>query len=124
GEGCDAVTVVRVDTTNYALDGNGNVVLTEAGAALVNGGQELPAFTLTPNDGTVDGEAASYDPSVTLVNDAPEITITATNNFTEEQASADDVVASYTTSDEEGDTVSVTLSDTTNYALDGNGNVV
>ncbi|MGH2192662.1 hypothetical protein, partial [Enterococcus faecalis] len=97
--------------------------LTEASAALVNGGQELPAFTLTPNDGTVDGEAASYDPSVTLVNDAPEITITATNNFTEEQASADDVVASYTTSDEEGDTVSVTLSDTTNYALDGNVNV-
>ncbi|MGZ7299928.1 hypothetical protein ACXWQY_09750, partial [Streptococcus pyogenes] len=63
----DTVSVTRSDTTNDALDGNGNVVLTEAGAALVNGGQELPAFPLTPNDGTVDGEAASYDPSVTLV---------------------------------------------------------
>ncbi|MGZ7283768.1 hypothetical protein ACXWQD_09925, partial [Streptococcus pyogenes] len=87
------------------LDGNGNVFLTEAGAARVNGGQELSAGTLTPKYDALDGEAASYDPSVTLVNDAPEITLTATNHFTEEQASADDVVASYTTSDEEGDTV-------------------
>ena len=67
----DTVTVTLSDTTNYALDGSGNVVLTAAGVALVNSGADLPAFTLTPNDGTVDGTAVSYDPSVTAVNDAP-----------------------------------------------------
>jgi hypothetical protein len=65
----DTVTVTLSDTTNYALDNNGNVVLTEAGAALVNRGQELPPFTLTPNDGTVNGEPVSADPSVTPVDD-------------------------------------------------------
>ncbi|WP_131825276.1 Ig-like domain-containing protein [Salinivibrio sp. IB872] len=88
------------DTTNYALDGNGNVVLTEAGAALVNGGQELPAFTLTPNDGTVDGEAASYDPSVTLVNDAP-IAVDDTASGAEDTAQSGNVLTN--DSDEEGD---------------------
>ncbi|WP_180047758.1 BapA prefix-like domain-containing protein, partial [Acinetobacter sp. YH12209] len=46
----DPVTVTLSDTINYALDGN-TVVLTAAGLALVNKGEDLPAFTLTPNDG-------------------------------------------------------------------------
>src|SRR5690606_27311624 len=118
------VTVTLSDTTNYALDGSGNVTLTAAGLALVNSGQDLPAFTLTPNDGTIDGLAANVDPSVTAVNDVPTITITASNDFTEDSGAAvGDIVASYTTYDEEGSVVTVTLSDTTNYALDGSGNV-
>ncbi len=120
----DTVTVTLSDTTNYALDGSGNVTLTAAGLALVNAGTDLPAFTLTPNDGTVDGVAGNVDPTVTAANDAPTLTVTVTNNFTEDAgASVGDIVASYTTNDEEGDTVTVTLSDTTNYALDGSGNV-
>ncbi|AXY01015.1 hypothetical protein D1115_06990 [Vibrio alfacsensis] len=71
----DPVSVTLSDTVNYRIEGD-TVVLTEAGAALVNSGQELPAFSLTPNDGQVDGEPASADPSVTAVNDAPEVTIT------------------------------------------------
>ncbi|NIY85419.1 Ig-like domain-containing protein, partial [Vibrio hepatarius] len=67
----DTVNVTLSDTTHYALDGNGNVVLTEKGAELVNQGQDLPKFTLTPDDGEVSGEAQSHDPSVTAVNDAP-----------------------------------------------------
>jgi hypothetical protein len=45
--------------------------LTAAGLALVDAGSDLPAFTLTPNDGTVDGTPGNVDPSVTPVNDAP-----------------------------------------------------
>jgi hypothetical protein len=57
-------------------------------------------------------------------NDAPTLTVTSSNNFTEDSGNVvGDVVATYTTNDEEGDTVTVTLSDTTNYALDGSGNV-
>ncbi len=121
----DSVSVTLSDTTNYALDGSGNVILTQAGVDLVNAGTDLPAFTLTPNDGSVNGPAQTADPSVTPVNDAPELTITQVNDFIEDSGnSAGDVVATYTTSDPDGDTVSVTLSDTTNYALDGSGNVV
>ncbi|NIY83244.1 Ig-like domain-containing protein, partial [Vibrio hepatarius] len=121
----DEVTVILSDEVHYALDGNGNVVLTEKGAELVNQGQDLPKFTLTPDDGKVSGEAQSHDPSVTSVNDAPELTITQANNFVEDNgAKAGSVVATFTTFDEDGDTVNVTLSDTTHYALDGNGNVV
>ncbi|WP_165738088.1 hypothetical protein, partial [Pseudoalteromonas sp. c7(2019)] len=64
----DDVTVTLSDTVNYALDGD-TVVLTQAGVDLVNSGQDLPAYTLTPNDGTVDGLPASDDPSVTPAND-------------------------------------------------------
>ena len=121
----DSVSVTLSDTTHYALDGNGNVTLTAAGLALVNSGVDLPAFTLTPNDGTVDGTAVSADPSVTPVNNAPVITLTQVNDFTEDESTnaVGSIVATYTTSDADGDSVSVTLSDTTHYALDGNGNV-
>ncbi|PKO25031.1 MAG: hypothetical protein CVU35_06235, partial [Betaproteobacteria bacterium HGW-Betaproteobacteria-8] len=76
------VTVTLSDTVNYALDGSGNVTLTAAGLALVNSGQDLPAFTLTPNDGTADGVAATVDPSVTAVNDTP-VAVADTNNVVE-----------------------------------------
>ncbi|WP_417698215.1 hypothetical protein, partial [Psychromonas sp.] len=114
----DEVSVTLSDTVNYEIV-DGTVVLTEAGADLVNSGQELPAFTLIPNDGTVDGDAVSVDPSVTTVNDAPEITILTSNDFTEDDGSAvaGAEVATFETFDEDGDEVTVTLSDTVNYAL-------
>ncbi|MFZ4553939.1 MAG: hypothetical protein ACOYNQ_05275 [Burkholderiales bacterium] len=74
------VTVTLSDTTNYALGTGadaGKVFLTAAGVALVNNGQDLPAFTLTPNDFLSTGTAVSVDPSVTAVNDAPTATITS-----------------------------------------------
>ncbi|WP_413691583.1 hypothetical protein [Psychromonas sp. KJ10-2] len=114
----DEVTVTLSDTVNYALV-DGTVVLTQAGADLVNSGQELPAFTLVPNDGTTDGETVSVDPSVTTVNDAPEIINLVSNDFTEDDGSAVEgaTVATFETFDEDGDEVTVTLSDTVNYAL-------
>ncbi|MEG3756265.1 VCBS domain-containing protein, partial [Psychromonas arctica] len=114
----DDVTVTLSDTVNYALV-DGAVVLTQAGAELVNSGQELPAFTLIPNDGMTDGDTVSVDPSVTTVNDAPEIINLVSNDFTEDDGSAVEgaEVATFDTFDEDGDNVVVTLSDTVNYAL-------
>ncbi|MCZ4373468.1 Ig-like domain-containing protein, partial [Vibrio diazotrophicus] len=63
----DVVTVNLSDTTYYQLDGSGNVVLTEAGAELVENGEDLPEFTLTPTDGVLSGDSVAVDPSVTQV---------------------------------------------------------
>ncbi|MGR5461291.1 hypothetical protein, partial [Vibrio sp. PNB22_1_1] len=115
----DPVNVTLSDTENYRIEGD-TVVLTEAGAALVNSGQELPPFTLTPNDGQVDGAPASADPNVTPANDAPEVTITKVENFVEDSGTADgNLVATFETFDEDGDPVNVTLSDTENYRIEG-----
>ncbi|WP_170968523.1 cadherin-like domain-containing protein, partial [Psychromonas sp. SP041] len=117
----DEVTVTLSDTINYEIVGN-TVVLTDAGAALVNSGEDLPVYTLTVNDGTADGESVSDDPSVTTVNDTPTITITSSNDFTEDDGSAVEgaVVSTFETTDEDGDEVTVTLSDTINYEIVGN----
>ncbi|MEG3756249.1 hypothetical protein, partial [Psychromonas arctica] len=114
----DEVIVILSDTVNYEIVGN-TVVLTEAGVALVNSGQELPAYTLTPSDGAINGVTVSVDPSVTAVNDAPSLIITSSTDFTEDDNSAVEgaVVATFDTFDEEGDDVTVTLSDTVNYTL-------
>ena len=116
----DTVTVTLSDTTNYSLSGN-SVVLTAAGLALVNSGQDLPAFTLTPNDGKVDGTPAGFDPSVTPINDAPTIDVVA-NDFTEDTVSYDAdnlvVAGNYTTTDPEDDTLTVSFNTaSTHYTL-------
>ncbi|MDN2664444.1 hypothetical protein OW492_13790, partial [Psychromonas sp. 14N.309.X.WAT.B.A12] len=114
----DEVTIILSDTVNYEIVDN-TVVLTEAGAALVNSGEELPAYTLTPSDGLTDGDPVSVAPNVITVNDAPSLIITNLNDFTEDDGSAVEgaVVSTFETSDEEGDEVTVTLSDTVNYEI-------
>ncbi|MBB1274953.1 hypothetical protein, partial [Psychromonas sp. SR45-3] len=115
------VTVTVDDIINYQVVGN-EVLLTAAGAALVNSGAALPEFTLTPNDGTINGETDSATPVVNTVNDAPEVTITNTNAFTEDDGSAVEnaVVATFDTSDEDGNDVTVTVDDIINYQVVGN----
>ncbi|KAF0284940.1 hypothetical protein BA899_07465 [Spiribacter sp. SSL99] len=110
----------------YTLDtANSEVLLTSAGAAYVNAGNDLPAVDLTVTD---DGSPAqtgtgSADPTVTLVNDAPTITVTA-NDFTEDDGAVAEnaVVATYTTADEEGDGLTVTF--TGAVPDDGSGNAL
>ncbi|ABD71466.1 Hemolysin-type calcium-binding protein [Rhodoferax ferrireducens T118] len=108
----------------YALAG-GQVVLTAAGAAQVNAGGALPAIELTVSDATLSG-TGSDTPVVTLVNDAPSITVVA-QDFTENAAKTGAVAATYATADEEGDTLKVDFSAGSNaagyYALAG-GQVV
>ena len=76
----DQLTVSFTPNTNtagyYELDAaNNQVLLTEAGAAWVNAGNELPPIDLTVTDpGNLTGQDADT-PAVTLVNDPPTISI-------------------------------------------------
>ncbi|TYK64630.1 VCBS domain-containing protein, partial [Colwellia echini] len=118
----DEITVTLSDTTNYALVGN-TVVLTQAGVDLIDRGEDLPGFTLSATDGEQEAPSIiNINPGNTIdVNDAATITLlTTTDSFTEEGASINDEVATFSTFDEDGDEITVTLSDTTNYALVGN----
>lgn len=66
----DEVTVnlTGTNTSYYELvdngDGTGSVTLTQAGVDFVNAGNDLPAFTLTPNDGSQDGAGIEVNPEV------------------------------------------------------------
>ncbi|MDO5769354.1 MAG: hypothetical protein Q4P13_07600, partial [Psychrobacter sp.] len=126
GDDSAKATVILSDTINYGFDDKGNIVLTEKGAALANSGKELPAFTLTPQTGMQAGQPTSVDPKVTMVNDAPVLTVSETTVFvqTDKNIKAGNIVAKYTVADEDGDTTSVILSDTEHYKLDNKGNVL
>ncbi|WP_351079306.1 Ig-like domain-containing protein, partial [Shewanella sp. CAL98-MNA-CIBAN-0140] len=112
------------DDGYYALV-NGEVVLTQAGADLVNNGGTLPPVDLTVSDGNLTGQD-SDTPAITPTNDAPTIDVVA-NDFTENSAVDGDVAATYTTFDEDGDTLTVDFTAGSNddgyYAL-VNGEVV
>jgi hypothetical protein len=107
------ITYSISDTTNYAInETTGEVTLTEAGANLVNSGQELPAFNVTATSAGVDGSSQTVqnlDPAVTTVNDAAvveNVDLGSTNEdtsiiFTQEQLLQN-------ASDEDGDTLTVT----------------
>lgn len=108
------------DTTNYVIDSaTGEVTLTTQGAAIVNGGADLPNFTVTATSSNSNASQEVNPANTTPVNDAPTITFTSVNNFIEDAPSnaVGSVVATYTTYDAEGSSVSVTLSDTINYVL-------
>ncbi|PIT80032.1 VCBS domain-containing protein, partial [Limnohabitans sp. 15K] len=100
------VTVQLSDTVHYALgqgDDAGKVLLTQAGVSLVNKGQPLPQFILTPFEGAISGQPVTVQPEVTPVNDAP--TIALRSGVSLIQGSADNqaglVVATYSVADEE-----------------------
>jgi len=96
----DTVTVTLSDTEYYALDGNGNVILTQAGADLVNEGKDLPPFSLVPNDGLVDGDAVTVDPVTEVVDTTvPDASITLDEDIT-----ADDII----NAQEAGETITIT----------------
>ncbi|MGV8904962.1 MAG: retention module-containing protein, partial [Pseudomonas sp.] len=109
------LTVSFTGTSNsagyYAVSGS-NVILTAAGAAFVNAGNKLPAIDLTVSDGQKTGHD-SATPTVTLVNDAPVIDVTA-NSLTEDSVAAGTVAGKFTISDEETATKDLTVNFTTN----------
>lgn len=120
-------SVYLSDTVNYGFDDKGNIVLTDKGAELANSGKPLPKFTLTPQVDMQAGKSATVEPKVTFVNDAPELTVTETTVFvqTDKNIKAGNIVAKYTTFDEEdGTAAKVILSDTEHYKLDDKGNVL
>lgn len=120
-------SVYLSDTVNYGFDDKGNIVLTDKGAELANSGKPLPKFTLTPQVDMQAGKSVTVEPKVTFVNDAPELTVTETTVFvqTDKNIKAGNIVAKYTTFDEEdGTAAKVILSDTEHYKLDDKGNVL
>lgn len=113
---------------SIALSGNPSI---EAVSALLNNitflnTSDAPTASRTLSIMVSDGDGGTSNPisqvvTVTAVNDAPVITIDSTNNFTEDSGTLVGAeVAAFSTSDAEGDTVTVTLSDTINYGLSGN----
>ncbi|MCP3892250.1 MAG: hypothetical protein GY702_25770, partial [Desulfobulbaceae bacterium] len=107
----------------YTLTTTGQVLLTDKGAEFVNAGNDLPVIdlTVTDPDGLSDNDQG--DPAVELVNDPPVIEVTA-NNFTEDNGSAFDgaVAATYKTSDEDDDNLTVTWTNPSGSPKDGNNN--
>ncbi|WLG39866.1 retention module-containing protein [Pseudomonas rhodesiae] len=83
----------------YALSGT-DVVLTQKGADWVNAGNQLPKIDLTVTDADNASSTANGQPSVTLVNDAPVITVTGTT-IVENTAKVGTVAGTFTASDEE-----------------------
>ncbi|QHF42516.1 hypothetical protein PspS35_01465 [Pseudomonas sp. S35] len=117
----DGLTVSFTTGTNadgyYAISGN-NVVLTQKGADWVNAGNQLPKIDLTVTDA---GNATSHNeatPTVTLVNDIPVITVTATT-IVENTAKVGTVAGSFVATDEETPTASLKVAFTTGTNTDG-----
>ncbi|MFF7706570.1 retention module-containing protein [Pseudomonas sp. NPDC007930] len=114
----DALTVSFTGTSNsqgyYAVDQAGNVTLTTTGAAWVNAGNTLPQVQLTVSDGSLTASATGT-PVVTLTNAAPTISVTADHGTAHAPASGA-VVAHYTTSDADGDALTVTFKAGSNLA--------
>ncbi|MCP4124884.1 MAG: S8 family serine peptidase, partial [Bacteroidetes bacterium] len=113
----------------YYLDTEHNrVLLTDAGLAFVNAGNDLPVIELTvTDDGTPNkSDSDSADPVVTLVNDAADITgdITGVVN---EDAEAPTITGQLMVSDEDGtDNIFQSITDGIasygTYDIDQNGN--
>jgi Ca2+-binding RTX toxin-like protein/Mg-chelatase subunit ChlD len=122
----DAITVSVEPSAYYEVSGD-SVVLTAAGAELVNGGNDLPEFTVSATDGIQETPATdSATPGATVdVNDAVELTVTQTLDIIVEGDAAEDmVIATTSTYDEDGDVVTITVSDTVNYKVDENGQIL
>ncbi len=115
----DALTVSFTPGSNssghYVL-ANGRVELTEVGAAAVNRGEPLDPIDLTVtqnSDPTLTG-SDSDTPVVTAIDDAPIINVVA-NDFTEDSGVAPgDIAGTYTTTDEEGDALTVSFTQGSN----------
>ncbi|NRP60118.1 retention module-containing protein [Marinobacterium sp. xm-d-564] len=118
--------VTFTGTTNsagyYAFDGE-NVVLTQAGVNAINAGTTLPAVDLTATDSGNLSANANATPTYAVQNDAPNITVTA-NDFIEDAGglvAGTSVAGTYTTSDEEGDTLTVTFNTSSDHYTLGTG---
>ncbi|MGJ7093461.1 Ig-like domain-containing protein [Vibrio hannami] len=113
------------NTEGYYEFSGENVVLTQAGVDAINAGTTLPAVDLTATDSLNETAKDDATPAYNEQNDGPTIEVTA-NNFTEDAANVVEgaVAATYMTSDEENDDVTVTWTAATGSPEDGNGNAL
>jgi VCBS repeat-containing protein len=93
-----ALLTLRADGS-YDYDPNG------AFDSLADGVTNTDSFSYTVIDSNGGSDFATATITITGTNDAPTLTVTSSNNFTEDSGNVvGDVVATYTTNDEEGDT--------------------
>ncbi|WP_193111434.1 beta strand repeat-containing protein [Sulfurimonas paralvinellae] len=122
------ITYTIDDTTNYAIDAStGTVTLTAAGAAVVNGGGNLPDFTVTAasTTGQTSSATANVNPADTDTNEPLTLTVTPVDGpFVEDSTNAGDTVATSTANDPDGGDITYTIDDTTNYAIDASTGTV
>ncbi|RXE85870.1 Ig-like domain-containing protein [Pseudoalteromonas sp. A757] len=110
-----SVTVAGSGTSSMTLSGSTTAlnsyldVTTKLNITTATDNTTAMTLTVTPNDGTVDGDAATSTVNVTAVNDKPTFTSTAVT------ASTEDSVYKYsvTTSDPDKDAVTVSVSAST-----------
>ena len=108
---------------HYQIDGL-NITLTQAGADYVSAGNTLEAFTLTAIDSdNAEVNSSPVSPNTVLENDAPMISATLGSDINEATVMIDQVVASFTATDEEDATASVDFASGSNllgyYQIDG-----
>ncbi len=118
----DKIDVSLTNDVFYTLDNKGNVVLTKEGADAINEGKNLPDFKILATD-NIQNSASEVSISLndTILNQEAQIVIeSVSSEFVEDSTSKGKVVATFSTSDNDGDEVSVSLSDTNNYKIVGN----
>ena len=115
------------DSTYFVIDSDtGVVTLTDDGVALVNSGEDLPAFTViaeSENSST----STIVDPADTsTVNDPIELTVDTTELLTEDTVTTDTVIATASATDEDGGDITYSLSDddSTYFIIDSDTGVV
>ncbi|WGT28265.1 hypothetical protein [Pseudomonas marginalis] len=101
----------------YAIVDN-NVVLTQKGADFVNAGNQLPKIDLTVTDPEGLSSNGTGQPTVTLHNDVPVISV-APVTIDENSATAGTVAGRFTATDEETPREGLTVSFTGNSNVDG-----
>ncbi len=121
-EGAD-LEVTLSDTDNFAYDAQTGVI-TLVTAQDHETTASLP-LTVTVSDGVNPDVTRSLIVTVTNVDEAPALTVTQTETVTSvAENSAATVIATVSVSDPEGDSLTVTLSDTDNFAYDADTGVI
>ncbi|MDN3715551.1 VWA domain-containing protein, partial [Vibrio breoganii] len=116
-------SLLNNDNGYFVLDGT-NVVLTDAGVAAINNdGLALESLDITvqADDGIYQSDSTDTSGITRIKDNAPEITVTAID-VTEDAVSENMVIASFTASDADGDTLTYALLNNSNnyFVLDGN----
>ncbi|WP_133126278.1 VWA domain-containing protein, partial [Vibrio breoganii] len=116
-------TLLNNDEGYFVLDGT-NVVLTDKGVAAINNDElELESLDITvqADDGIYQSDSTDTSGITRIKDNAPEITVTAID-VTEDAVSENMVIASFTASDADGDTLTYALLNNSNnyFVLDGN----
>ena len=115
------------DTTNYAIDPTSGVItLTTAGAKIVNDGGDLPDYKVSAASSTGDTGSIIIDPTNTTdVDDGLTVTVDSQlASITEGTATTSTIVGDAESTNPDNSTITFSIDDTTNYAIDPTSGVI